>query len=161
MKIKLLIFSVAIILGGCGTKKSTTGESTAVSQQDSNYSGSHSAGGNQTECYALTTMNGDTVQLSLTRQGPAVSGTLLYSLAEKDRNMGVLRGRMRGDTLLADYVFESEGETSVREVVFLAKGDGFVEGYGAVEEKNGRMIFSPDSTITFSDDEVLKKIACQ
>ncbi len=86
-------------------------------------------GTSQMQYYALMTA-GNTIQLSLTRQGTNVSGTLQYPLADKDQNTDT----MRGDTLIADYTFQSEGQESVREVVFLATKNGLVEGYGPVQE---------------------------
>jgi len=59
-------------------------------------------------------MAGDTIRLNLTQQGTDVSGPLAYLLTEKDSNTGTLSGQMRGDTLIADYTFQSEGEESVR-----------------------------------------------
>nr|GFC68635.1 hypothetical protein [Tanacetum cinerariifolium] len=37
---------------------------------------------------------------------------------------------MHGDTLVADYTFQSEGTTSIRQVVFLRRDIGFIEGFG-------------------------------
>ncbi len=103
---------------------------------------------------------GDTVRLNLNQQSGEVTGTLLYQLDGKDRNTGTLRGQMRGDTLLAKYTFQSEGQESTREVVFLAKDGGFVEGYGDVQEQNGTMVFTPGTTLTFETDRVLIKTDC-
>jgi hypothetical protein len=102
----------------------------------------------------------DSIRLHLTNQNNAVTGELEYQLAEKDANTGMLRGQMKGDTLFAEYTFQSEGMESVREVVFLKKGDGWVEGYGEVEEKNGKMVFKSNARLQFDDKTVLTKVAC-
>ena len=80
-------------------------------------------------CYAYTG-RGDTIQISLTSSEGEVAGEMDYALAEKDRNSGTLAGEWNGDTLYARYTFRSEGVTSEREVAFLRRGDGLVEGYG-------------------------------
>ncbi len=157
----LLTLLIAATLISCDTKRPATDESNATTQPTSVDSGSRSVetGTGQPECYALLTAR-DTVRLSLTRLGTDVSGTLQYRLAEKDQNTGTLRGTMRGDTLIADYTFQSEGQESVREVAFLAKDGGFVEGYGDVEEQAGKMIFTPNRPLTFDADEALRRVPC-
>lgn len=111
-------------------------------------------------CYTYETPT-DSIRLHLTTQGDTVAGELDYRLAEKDANTGTIRGQMKGDTLFAEYTFQSEGMESVSEVVFLKKGDTWVEGYGDVEEKNGKMVFKPNAALTFDNKTVLTKVACQ
>ena len=81
-------------------------------------------------------------------------------MSGKDRNAGTLTGQMRGDTLLADYTFRSEGVESVRQVAFLTQDAGFVEGYGPVREQNGRMTFTNPNTLIFDTRRVLTKTNC-
>lgn len=149
MKTPLLTLLVAAALTGCGTKNATTADTDAT----------ETASGSVARCYALMTA-GDTVRLNLNQQGNEVTGTMLVQLAEKDRNTGTLQGQMRGDTLLANYTFQSEGQESVREVVFLAKDGGFVEGYGPVQEQDGKMVFTPGAPLTFEMNRVLTKTTC-
>lgn len=145
---KLLFTGLAMaVLAGCEPKKSTATESAM-------------AGDGQPQCYALMTKS-DTVRLSLTQTGNAVTGDLLYQLSGKDRNTGMIHGTMHGDTLLADYNFQSEGVESVREVAFLAKEGGFVEGYGPVQEQKGKMVFTPNTSQTFDSKMALVKVACK
>ena len=66
---------------------------------------------------------------------------------------------MYGDTLLAEYIFKSEGITSIREVAFLKQDDSFVEGYGDVEEQYGKMVFKNRSALSFTG-KVLHKVDC-
>ncbi|MBO0947092.1 hypothetical protein [Fibrella forsythiae] len=111
-------------------------------------------------CYAYTSA-ADTIQLTLLRNDTTVTGTLLYRLAEKDRNSGTFAGRMRGDTLVADYTFQSEGVESQREVAFLVSGDKLIEGFGPIEEKNGKAVrFSSLKSLTFSQTFPLLKVDC-
>ena len=156
MKTPWILLLIAVALTGCGTKNATTQE-TATTETAPTETASATDG--QPQCYALITAS-DTVRLSMTQRGSEVTGTMLVQLSEKDRNTGTLQGQMRGDTLLANYTFQSEGQESVREVVFLAKDGGFVEGYGPVQEQNGKMVFTPNAPLTFEMDRVLKKTTC-
>lgn len=110
-------------------------------------------------CFAYQTSN-DLVRLKLNTVTPAVSGDLEYAFMGKDRNKGTIRGNMHGDTLLADYTFQSEGTTSVRQVAFLLRRDGFVEGYSDAEQSGDKMIFKNKDSLTFGNNMVLAKVPC-
>ena len=114
----------------------------------------------RTECY-LYAKNKDSISLQVTINDKSVSGELIYSFHEKDMNQGIIQGELRGDTLLAEYEFKSEGIVSVREVAFLKKGNGYAEGYGEAEEKEGKMLFKNVAGLTYSDTVILKKADCR
>ena len=80
-------------------------------------------------CYSYATAN-DTINLKVIHIGNSITGILVYHFKEKDKNKGTIQGHMRGDILLADYTFMSEGIQSTREVAFKKEGNSFVEGYG-------------------------------
>ncbi|MDQ8004744.1 MAG: hypothetical protein REI64_08100 [Pedobacter sp.] len=103
----------------------------------------------------------DTAQLTLITTGVVSTGELNYKWFEKDRNMGSIEGEMRGDTLVANYTFNSEGKKSVRQVVFLKKGDQFLEGFGEVEEKDGKTQFKDLKRVDFSNPIVFERVACK
>jgi len=111
------------------------------------------------QCYAYRTET-DTVRLTLQTTQPTVTGQLAYRYFEKDRNTGTISGTMHGDTLLADYTFQSEGTTSVREVAFLRRDIGFVEGYGPVAEVQGKTIFKLPRTLRFDAKYTLLPVPC-
>ncbi|MDB5019280.1 MAG: hypothetical protein JWQ28_407 [Pedobacter sp.] len=115
---------------------------------------------NQQNCYSYNT-NRDTVQLSLKIQGAQVSGNLFYSIHEKDKNSGSVEGKLRGDTLLLNYTFKSEGSQSVRQVAFLKQGNSLVEGYADVQEKGGIVMFKRPADLKFNSIIVLQKSACE
>jgi len=102
----------------------------------------------------------DTTQLSFNIQDHKVTGTLMYNLYEKDKNQGSIEGLIKGDTLIADYNFTSEGVSSIRQVVFLKQGDQWIEGYGEVEDKGGAVKFKDLSTLTFDNSRSLHKVNC-
>jgi hypothetical protein len=112
-----------------------------------------------TICYS--TADKDNVVLKMNISDSAVTGTLVYNLYEKDKNLGTCEGKLYGDTLIANYHFMSEGIKSVREVAFLIKDSIAIEGFGDVEEKNGAMIFKDPKSLNFKNGLLLKKIDCE
>jgi hypothetical protein len=111
------------------------------------------------QCYAYRT-DTDTVRLTLQTTPSTVTGQLAYRYFEKDRNQGTIRGTMHGDTLLADYTFQSEGRQSVRQVAFLRRDIGFVEGYGPVTEQQGKTVFTSPRALHFDAKYTLLPVAC-
>jgi hypothetical protein len=112
-------------------------------------------------CYLYATEM-DTVYLVL---NPAVAGKvtgdLSYDFFERDGNIGFIEGEVQGDTLIADYTFLSEGMVSVREVGFLLGEDQVMEGYGDVEQVDGRMVFWHKDSLDFSNGLVMRKVSCE
>ncbi|MEJ7666578.1 MAG: hypothetical protein WKG07_47195 [Hymenobacter sp.] len=78
-----------------------------------------------------------------------MTGQLVYRYFEKDQTGGILRGTLHGDTLRADYTFQSEGRESVREVAFLRRGTGWVEGYGDMAAQAGKLVFKQPAALCF------------
>lgn len=113
----------------------------------------------ETGCY-VNISGRDTVKLKVETFPNVVTGTLLYSFFEKDKNTGEIEGRLTGDTLLADYTFMSEGKRSTRQVIFLIRDSIAIEGYGALEEKEGKMVFKDIREIDFSKGMKLAKVSC-
>ena len=102
----------------------------------------------------------DTANLMTMTSGSVTTGKLDISLWEKDKNTGMIKGEMKGDTLIADYSFNSEGSGSVREVAFLKKGNQFLEGYGDTEEIDGKVKFKNRATLKFGEGIVFTKKDC-
>ncbi len=111
-------------------------------------------------CYAYI-KDKDTVMLSYTVAGNAVTGKFNYKLSEKDKNTGDISGLVKGDTIIADYTFNSEGRTSVRQVAFLKKGNQLLEGYGPTEEKDGKIAFTDVNGLKFVDAITLMLTDCK
>ena len=109
-------------------------------------------------CYAK--FDRDTIQLSLLSTGDSVSGTLRYKLFQKDENNGSIHGNFRADTLFGEYVFQSEGMQSIREIVFLRKNGSLIQGIGPVEEQGNRQYFTDYKQIRFDSGIELKKSGC-
>ena len=100
-------------------------------------------------CYAYM-QNRDTILLDVTTTGNTFIGHLLYQLKEKDRNNGTLQGTIKGDTLIADYTFSSEGIRSVRQIAFLKQHEGLKEGFGELKLKNKQWVFANLHTLQFT-----------
>ena len=54
--------------------------------------------------------NKDTITMVLnTNSHNEVNGELIYNIYQKDKNVGTIIGNIKGDTLIADYTFKTEG----------------------------------------------------
>lgn len=109
----------------------------------------------ESACYAGTLRN-DSFFMKMEVFPNVVTGKLEYNFSEKDSNHGDIDGTLHGDTLIADYTFSSEGTSSVRQVAFLVRNDSVVEGYGPMEEKNGKMVFTDLDKLSFSGTPLIK-----
>ncbi|HEX9151415.1 MAG TPA: hypothetical protein VF842_04990 [Flavobacterium sp.] len=114
------------------------------------------------ECYRAIVKK-DTISMSLTIKGNQLaSGKLSYNFFEKDKSFGTLVGKVKGDTLFADYAFMSEGLATLRQVAFLKKGNTYIEGYGeVVDDSKGKVIFKDPKQLKFEGNIVLSKVDCQ
>ncbi|MCE7058920.1 lipocalin family protein [Dyadobacter sp. CY343] len=111
------------------------------------------------DCFVYTAAK-DSAFLHIEVEGQKVTGELFYAFYEKDKNKGKLEGEMRGDTLLGQYKFMSEGSESTREVVFLKNGSGWVEGFGDIKQKRGVTVFKDRSKLNFKNGLAFKGIRC-
>jgi len=109
-------------------------------------------------CY-LYTSGKDSIFMKLNTVGNKVTGALVYNFYEKDKSKGALTGTLNGDTLFANYTFQSEGIESVREVAFIKKEKGYIEGYGDMDDKSGTK-FKNKNKIKFSVSSLLRQIEC-
>ena len=148
---------ISTLLFACGNKNETS--NSTQDNADSTGTTENKIMVPVTTCY-MGAMGKDTFQLTVAVKENEVTGNLAYLFHEKDRQKGTLEGHMAGDTLLANYTFNSEGQTSVRQVAFLLTDEKAIEGYGDVEEKNGAMIFKDIKKLQFGEGLNLLKVAC-
>jgi len=137
------LFVAAILLAGCSGGKKQSSETS-------------SEGGPQPGCYAFHE-GGSSIELHLEVAGNAVSGNLVYSLEEKDKNTGTIQGTVKGNTVDAYYTFTSEGVNSVREVIFQWVDNSLVEGIGEHIERNDTSFYADKKKVTFTDSKVALK----
>jgi hypothetical protein len=110
-------------------------------------------------CY-VAKLSKDVYVLSIDSQtNESVSGMLAYNNFEKDSSSGTFKGTFIDDILVADYLFQSEGMDSNRQVVFKKVGDSFVQGFGPtkiIDNKevidNASISYDPKSTFIKSDN---------
>ncbi len=149
MNFKLTFFSIAIVLlSACDHPKQESKTSQPVAQT------------NITTCYRYI-HNRDTVLLNTIYTNGLVTGTLLYNFYEKDKNQGTIKGKITGDTIFADYTFQSEGVKSVRQVAFKKVGENLMEGYGETENSNGKTVFKNMDSLSFTHSIELKPYNCK
>ncbi len=141
---KVIYFLILSSLLTCCNSQNEESDKTSSQQTDTKKN-------SPINCYSYTSAN-DTINLKVIHIGNSITGILVYSLKEKDKNKGTIQGHMRGDTLLADYTFMSEGIQSTREVAFKKEGNSFVEGYGNFKNLN---------SLNFNTSMKLVEVACQ
>ena len=106
-------------------------------------------------CYVAHLAN-DVYSLKVTRsQNGIIEGTLDINNAEKDSSTGTLKGTYKDGILLADYTFQSEGTTSLMQVIFKKVGNDFVRGYGKPDDATGTR-FVDLSKINYDTSTVYK-----
>jgi len=111
-------------------------------------------------CY-LGTSGKDSIRMIVRKDGELVSGELDYLFYEKDKSRGTFDGRMKGDTLFADYIYSSEGVQSTREIAFLRSGNTLIEGYADAMEIDGKMTFKNPNKVKFGGSFVLQETECK
>lgn len=111
-------------------------------------------------CYRYATEK-DTVLLKLIHIENSITGILVYKFSEKDKNEGTILGSMKGDLLVADYTFMSEGIQSTRQIAFKLQGNTFVEGYGESFEQDGKIFFKDLDSLDFNHSIKLAEYPCQ
>lgn len=110
-------------------------------------------------CYQMT-LKRDSATLDLSIKDTTVSGKLNYIFFEKDQNRGTIKGVLRNDIIYADYTFESEGKTSVREVIFKISDDTLIPAYGDLTQKGNKIVFVDKEALQFNDFHPFIKVAC-
>ena len=158
MRYSILILSLAsITIASCNNEPKKLTNTTTV--QDTVKTVENKIMIPASSCYSSTTGK-DTFLLKVEVFPNVVTGKLSYKFFEKDSNEGEFDGQLYGDTLLADYKFMSEGQLSTRQVIFLIKNNIATEGYGNMEERNGKMVFKDIKGVSFGKGLSLKKIDC-
>ena len=154
----LLLFLAPITIASCNDEPKKSTEVTTIA--DTSKPVENKIMIPASSCYSSITGK-DTVFLKTEIFPNVVTGILSYKFHEKDSNKGEIDGKLSGDTLIADYRFMSEGKQSTRQVIFLIKDSVATEGYGNMEEKNGKMVFKNVKDIAFDRGLQLKKISCE
>ena len=147
-KISFLLLAAATLASSCGNtnngKIALTSDSTSLEEPLKG-------------CY-IAVIKRDTIQLAITDvKGDQIEGSLIYDFWEKDRSRGTFSGEYKDSVLSANYVFNAEGTTSERPVIFKKVADGFVEGYGETKTEQGKEVFLDPDAIQFEQSHALKR----
>lgn len=157
-KIFLLFILVA---AGCHSENNPESSSPSTGMDGSSVN--DNAGVNTTNisgCY-VSKMNKDSALLKLTISDTSVTGELSYHLYEKDSNSGTITGSIHDSVIVANYTFQSEGMTSVRQVIFKMNNDTLVEGFGNIRTKGDTAEFINVSELQFQKDRPFLRTACK
>ncbi len=155
----IILFSFLLLFGCSGNENqaSTFGPETVHSKaEDTIIKASLKI---QPGCYQMT-LKQDTVTFKLLISDTIVTGDLRYDWHEKDGNTGTIKGVLKENMIYADYIFRSEGMTSVREVVFKISGDTLWQAFGELKEENGKIVFINKSGLQYNRDIPFIKIDC-
>jgi hypothetical protein len=110
-------------------------------------------------CY-VSILKRDSANLNLIIKNNYVSGTLEYKLYEKDRNNGTISGKYEDSLIVLNYTFQSEGISSIREVVFKVVNGELLEGQGLIEMKGDTAKFKDISKLIYPEEYRFKKTDC-
>lgn len=110
-------------------------------------------------CYRMTIQK-DTAGMQLRVLGDSISGNLFYHWYARDHNDGEVAGQIRDSVIHAYYRFQSEGLTSVREVIFKFSADTLYQGYGDVTTVNDTVRFKFPQHVVFDRKNPFIKVAC-
>jgi len=147
----LKLLFIALILVSCKKEKETN-KAAKVSENE--------IAAKSIRCYSYS-KDKDSIFLSYTELDDSfVEGNLTYKLYEKDNNRGSFKGRWIGDSLFADYEFQSEGSISTREIFFYKTDAGLIEGYGPVKDTLNKVVFEEHSNLKFNENILLKPVDC-
>lgn len=156
---KVLIVTTLVLSVFASCKKATDTEPVQITPSPPKEAVIVEPAGDQ--CYAWRS-NGSIIEMSFNvNSHQEVNGKLSYNLVGKDKNEGTLIGNMKGDTLIADYTFNSEGVSSVREVAFLKRENTFIEGYGDIVSANDKVTFKDKTKLQFDPKNTLTKVDCK
>jgi hypothetical protein len=159
-KFILTFVAASALLAACNNEEKTvaTADSTVVIPTDTTVAKTPEPF--RDGCYAYV-KNRDTASLTLRLAGEEITGDLSYKLFEKDSNKGTIAGEIKGDTIIAEYDFNSEGTRSIREIVFLKKDGKLYEGFGEVETKGMKTVFKNRADLKFEESIVFDSTDCK
>lgn len=146
--------SIFLISCQSDSKKYTTVDSSIMSEQQGLKS-------DPDECFVYSN-NKDSASLRMWGTGNnIILGELFYKPHEKDNNSGTIYGIIKGDTIIVDYKFESEGVYSKRQVVWLRQGDKLLEATGDSYQVNGDVKFKNINKLAFGKSIIFQKTNCK
>ena len=158
MKYIYSLIAIAFICNSCGEEAQNTPnqkiiehvkEDTTISNNKFEMDG----------CYRLIIEN-DTATMDVTQQQNYITGSLVYKRDGKDNNIGTVNLVKTTDRVEGWYKYQSEGITSVRQVVFKPTNNSFAEGYGDIKMNGDTAMFKYPHALHFEEKHTFNKINC-
>ena len=110
-------------------------------------------------CY-MQVLKRDTFTASLQQTERLITGRLSFDNYEKDASSGTVSGKIQGDVIKLNYVFASEGTTSVMELYVRYKDCILTRGSGEMNTRGDTAYFLNPALIKYDGGE-LKKVSCE
>ena len=111
-------------------------------------------------CYEMI-ISGDTAFMIIEQSSDMLNGTLKYKRKDKDSNNGKVVLTKTGNRAEGYYTFQSEGKTSVRQIVFKIEKNSFAEGYGDIDMKKDTAVFKYSHALNFEEKHTFNKVTCK
>ena len=111
-------------------------------------------------CYEMI-ISGDTAFMNIEQSSDMLNGTLKYKRKDKDSNNGKVVLTKTGNRAEGYFTFQSEGKTSVRQIVFKIEKNSFAEGYGDIEMKKDTAVFKYSHALNFEEKHTFNKVTCK
>lgn len=101
----------------------------------------------------------DSIFVSLDDNLGTITGKMRYKNFEKDSSFGDVMGTQNGDTIKLSYTFQAEGTTSEREIYFLKKDVGLIEGIGDHKTEGNKDLYANPAQLKY-EGNTLKQVDC-
>ena len=101
----------------------------------------------------------DSIFVSLDDNLGTITGKMRYNNFEKDSSFGDVMGTQNGDTIKLSYTFQAEGTTSEREIYFLKKDGGLIEGIGDHKTEGNKDLYANPTQLKY-EGNMLKQVDC-
>ena len=111
-------------------------------------------------CYEMIIAS-DTAFMKIEQNNNTVNGTLKYKRKDKDSNTGNIILNKISNRAEGYYTFESEGKTSVRQIIFKINNNSFAEAYGDIEMKSDTAVYKYPHALNFEEKHSFNKVDCK
>ncbi len=111
-----------------------------------------------TLCYEFH-LKKDVNAVQLIISGDNVTGEMNYLPYEKDSARGSLKGKKKGNEIVADWKATIEGSTQVEEVRFKIEDNKLLRAGGALAERGGKLVLKDPAKAKYS--ESFSKVSCK
>ncbi len=111
-----------------------------------------------TFCYEFH-LKKDVNSVQLIVAGEEVTGELDYLPYEKDSAIGKLKGKKKGNEIVADWTATIEGNTQKEEVRFKMADDKLMRASGVLVERGGKMVLKDPTKAKYA--ETFTKMSCK